>query len=96
MNYLVVYDVATTTPAGKKRLRTVARACEGFGQRVQYSVFEVCCSKTDLARLVAKLGQIVEPDEDSLRIYPVGVASFDDVLRVGIERALPSGDAWTI
>ena len=41
MMVLVTYDVSTTTPAGRKRLRRVARACQDFGQRVQLSVFEI-------------------------------------------------------
>jgi len=37
---LVTYDVATTTPEGRRRLRRAAKACLDFGQRVQNSVFE--------------------------------------------------------
>ena len=39
MLVLVCYDVNTETKAGRRRLRRVARACEGIGQRVQKSVF---------------------------------------------------------
>ena len=41
MMVLVTYDVSTTTPAGRSRLRRVARACQDLGQRVQLSVFEI-------------------------------------------------------
>jgi len=66
---LVCYDVNTTTPAGEKRLRRVAKACEGFGQRVQYSIFE--CTLTDilLDRMRSKLLDIIDSSTDSLRIY---------------------------
>lgn len=37
---LVTYDVATTTPIGKTRLRRTAKACLDYGQRVRNSVFE--------------------------------------------------------
>ena len=60
MNFLVVYDVETTTREGQRRLRQVARACEGYGQRVQYSVFEVVCDRTSMARLVVRLEEIME------------------------------------
>lgn len=40
MFVLVTYDVSTVTPEGRRRLRRVARVCENFGQRVQFSVFE--------------------------------------------------------
>jgi CRISPR-associated protein Cas2 len=41
MMVLVSYDVATSTEGGTRRLRRVARACKDFGQRVQFSVFEI-------------------------------------------------------
>ncbi len=41
---LVAYDINTETADGRRRLRRMAQACEDFGQRVQYSVFE--CSVT--------------------------------------------------
>lgn len=40
MMVLITYDVNTQTPAGKKRLRRVAKECVNYGQRVQNSVFE--------------------------------------------------------
>ena len=40
MLVIVCYDVNTEDRAGRRRLRRVARACEGMGQRVQKSVFE--------------------------------------------------------
>ena len=69
MELLVAYDVNTETPEGKRRLRRVAHVCEGFGQRVQYSVFECTLSEGDLARLVARLTKEADLTEDSLRLY---------------------------
>lgn len=40
MLIIVTYDVSTETREGRKRLRRVAKVCEGHGQRVQKSVFE--------------------------------------------------------
>jgi len=45
MNVLISYDVSTETPAGRRRLRKVAQACQDFGQRVQKSVFECSVSE---------------------------------------------------
>ena len=39
MLVLISYDVNTETPAGRKRLRKVAKVCVDHGQRVQNSVF---------------------------------------------------------
>ena len=48
MLVIVCYDVNTETRAGRRRLRRVARVCEGVGQRVQKSVFEC---QIDLAKM---------------------------------------------
>jgi CRISPR-associated protein Cas2 len=66
---LVTYDVDTSTKAGAKRLKKVARVCEGFGQRVQYSVFECTVSEAQLELLEARIQDIMNPEQDSLRIY---------------------------
>ena len=41
MYVLVTYDIQTTTPEGRRRLRHTAKACLDYGQRVQFSVFEL-------------------------------------------------------
>lgn len=41
MMVLVSYDVSTSSASGERRLRRLAKACRDYGQRVQYSVFEI-------------------------------------------------------
>ena len=96
MNLLVTYDVGTASEVGKRRLRQVARICEGYGQRVQYSVFEVTCSKANYVRLVAQLRETMEENEDSLRIYHFDRDGFDGVLRVGRQGAFHPDSPWTL
>lgn len=72
MLLLVTYDVDTTTPAGRKRLRKVAKACVDRGQRVQNSVFECSVDAAEAALLKAKLLSLIDPDADSLRFYNLG------------------------
>jgi CRISPR-associated protein Cas2 len=69
MEFLVAYDVATDTAQGRKRLRKVAQVCEAHGQRVQKSVFECTLNAAELEVLVHRLWRVMEPMEDSLRIY---------------------------
>jgi CRISPR-associated protein Cas2 len=69
MNILVTYDVNTQDAAGARRLRRVAKACESYGQRVQYSVFECSVNETQFERLRGKLLDRMDGDKDSLRIY---------------------------
>lgn len=72
MLVLVTYDVATTTPAGRKRLRRAAKACLDYGQRVQNSVFECVIDPAQWAQLEARLLDIYLPADDSLRFYFLG------------------------
>jgi len=69
MDILVTYDVNTLDSAGRSRLRKVAKTCEGRGQRVQFSVFECTVNEMEFDRLRDKLVRIINPEEDSLRIY---------------------------
>jgi CRISPR-associated protein Cas2 len=69
MEVLVAYDVSTDTPAGRRRLRRVAQVCEGFGQRVQKSVFECVLNAGQMEQLRHRLRKEINLDEDSLRIY---------------------------
>lgn len=75
MYMLVTYDVETTTPAGKRRLRKLARACLDHGQRVQFSVFELKVDPAQWAACRARLLSIFDPALDSLRFYHLGAHS---------------------
>lgn len=86
MDLLVTYDVDTTTPEGTARLRKVAKTCEAFGHRVQKSVFEVVCSEAQKLRLVARLLDIIEPAQDSIRLYRLPARLLDDVEHLGRPR----------
>jgi CRISPR-associated protein Cas2 len=72
MMVLVTYDVSTTSPAGRRRLTKVARACLDFGQRVQNSVFECRVDPEQWTRLRLRLLDLYVPEEDSLRFYFLG------------------------
>lgn len=72
MFVLVSYDVATTTAAGRRRLRRVAKACLDYGQRVQNSVFECQVDPERWTRLKLRLLKEFDASEDSLRFYFLG------------------------
>lgn len=69
---LVTYDVKTSEGNGAARLRAVAKACRDYGQRVQFSVFEVEVDPAQWTRLKARLEAIIKPELDSLRYYHLG------------------------
>jgi CRISPR-associated protein Cas2 len=88
MMVLVSYDVATTEANGARRLRRVARACQDFGQRVQYSVFEVEVDPAQWTRLKSRLMSEIDPEHDSLRFYFLGSNWQRRVEHVGAKAAL--------
>ena len=69
MLILVAYDVSTDTPAGRRRLRRVAKVCLNYGQRVQKSVFECKVDKTTYEVLEQRLLDEIDSKEDNLRLY---------------------------
>ncbi len=72
MMTLVSYDVSTVDKAGRTRLRKVAKACQNYGQRVQNSVFEVDVDYGIFLKLKDTLTKLIDPTQDSLRIYYLG------------------------
>lgn len=72
MLVLVSYDVSTVDPAGRRRLRRIAKTCLNFGQRVQNSVFECVVDPAQWSELRLQLLGIYEPEDDSLRFYFLG------------------------
>ncbi len=72
MMVLITYDVNTTTEAGKKRLRKVAKKCQDYGQRVQNSVFECLVDPVQWAALHKRLEELIDLEKDSLRYYFLG------------------------
>ena len=69
---LISYDVSTTTPQGKTRLRRVAKECQNHAQRVQASVFEANLDWSAFMLLKARLSELINADTDSLRFYYLG------------------------
>ena len=72
MMVLVTYDVSTIKEGGARRLRRVAKTCRDFGQRVQFSVFEIEVDPAQWTLLKASLEAIIDQAHDSLRYYYLG------------------------
>ncbi len=69
MMIIVGYDVSTETKAGRRRLRRVAKVCEGTGQRVQKSLFECQVDQMQYEELERRLLAEINLEEDCLRLY---------------------------
>ncbi|MBL8598610.1 MAG: CRISPR-associated endonuclease Cas2 [Devosia sp.] len=87
MLMLVTYDVRTSEPGGAGRLRRVAKVCRDFGQRVQYSVFEIEVDPAQWTVLKARLEAIIDPRSDSLRYYHLGASGRRRIEHVGAKPA---------
>jgi len=88
MMVLISYDVATSEAYGARRLRRVARACQDYGQRVQYSIFEVEVNPAQWTQLKSRLMAEIDPKHDSLRFYFLGRNWRDRMEHVGAKAAL--------
>ena len=88
MLVLVTYDVNTLEEGGKRRLRRVAKACEDFGQRVQFSVFEIEVDPAEWTKLKARLEGIIAAEHDSLRFYYLGANWQRRIEHVGAKPAM--------
>ena len=89
MLVLVSYDVSTEDAAGRKRLRKIAKECQNWGQRVQFSVFECLVEPAQWVALLDKLLKLMNEEKDSLRFYFLGANWQRRVEHVG---AKPSYD----
>ncbi|MBF0106831.1 MAG: CRISPR-associated endonuclease Cas2 [Deltaproteobacteria bacterium] len=63
-NILVFYDIADP-----RRLSRVAKLLQDYGNRVQYSVFELHVTMQKLRALHEQANKIIDDTEDSVRYY---------------------------
>jgi len=75
--YIVSYDVADP-----KRLRKVARVAEGFGYRLQYSVFECLLDPLRLEEMKASLRDQIHHTEDQVLFISLGNKRADSSLAI--------------
>ena len=67
--FIVSYDVCND-----KRLAKVLKTMRGFGDHLQYSVFECHLSRADLARCRQRLIDIIDRKEDQVLFVDLGPA----------------------
>ncbi|HDZ01907.1 MAG TPA: CRISPR-associated endonuclease Cas2 [Nitrospirae bacterium] len=86
MFVIVSYDVSTEG-SGQRRLRRVARACQDYGQRVQYSIFECMVDPAQWTVLRQRLLDEIDPEKDSLRFYYLGSNWRRRIEHVGLKKS---------
>jgi len=70
--YIVTYDISDP-----KRLRGVAKTLEGYGARLQFSVFECLLDRMRLAAAKAALRDIIDTSEDQILFIYLGPEATD-------------------
>ena len=83
--FLIAYDIADPV-----RLRRVCKVMEGYGDRLQYSVFICDLSRSELVHARADVEAEMLMSEDSLVIVDLGELSDARFLFVGRRRPLPA------
>lgn len=75
---LVAYDITD-----HKRLARVARVCEDYGVRVQYSLFECRLEESDFEDLWLKLLDEIDEQQDRIVAYKIDAKSAKETLTAG-------------
>ena len=83
MLVLVVYDINTESSKGQKRLKSIAKMCERYGQRVQNSVFECIFDNSKFIRFKNDIEGLINKDEDSVSLYEIGNKYEGRITRIG-------------
>jgi CRISPR-associated protein Cas2 len=78
MLVLVVYDI----PDDKRRTK-LAKFLEGYGERVQWSVFECFLSLEEMGRLYQQVKKRVKLQEDNVRFYWISRETVARILTIG-------------
>ncbi len=75
---LVAYDISEP-----KRLHNVAKICEDYGTRVQYSIFECRLEESEFQAFWRLLLQEIDPREDRLVAYKIDARCAKETLTAG-------------
>jgi CRISPR-associated protein Cas2 len=82
LSYVVCYDV----PDDGRRTR-LARVLDGYGRRVQYSVYEAVLDRVLFDNLLGRIVSVIDAGTDRVAIYPVCAACAGRRLALGTAAA---------
>lgn len=78
--YLICYDIVKNNRRNK-----VSNLLQGYGLRVQKSVFECVLTEDQYDMLDRKLAQYIKADEDQVRFYPMTAHTRRKVITLGVQ-----------
>jgi CRISPR-associated protein Cas2 len=88
---LVVYDI----PHDKRRTK-LANFLEGYGRRVQFSVFECFLSLDEMRVLSVKVAKLVNPEEDNVRFYWISEEAISRAISIGSPAPSPPAKYYVV
>lgn len=91
MLVVVVYDI----PDDKRRTK-LSNFLEGYGRRVQLSVFECFLNLEEMRQLYEKVRKLVKPAEDNVRFYWISQEAVSRSLTIGGEAPQPPPKYYVI
>ena len=80
MLVVVVYDI----PDNKRRTK-LSNFLEGYGRRIQYSVFECFLDLNEMQQLCQAIAKKVNTEEDNVRFYWLTPEAVSRTLTIGSE-----------
>ena len=91
MLVIVVYDI----PDNKRR-KKLSDFLEGYGRRVQYSVFECFIGLDEMRMLYEKIKKRVKSEEDNVRFYWISSESVSRSLTIGSDVPQPPPNYYVV
>lgn len=82
MRFVVCYDVAND-----RRRRQIATCLDGYGDRVQNSVFELVVDRTLMESCLAEISMLMDLSEDNIAIYRLCSSCERERLYLGVGEA---------
>ncbi|MBF0177527.1 MAG: CRISPR-associated endonuclease Cas2 [Magnetococcales bacterium] len=84
LRYIICYDVAHD-----RRRRRLSICLDGFGDRVQESVFEAVLDRLLFDKMISAIKAIISAKQDSVLIYPLCTPCAGKVQRIGVPGPVP-------
>lgn len=85
MYIILVYDISTLTPAGRKRLPKVMKKCRQYLRHTQKSVFEGEITEAKLFALKQEIKRLINDEEDYVVIYELPQKTLLQRENIGID-----------
>jgi CRISPR-associated protein Cas2 len=88
---VIVYDI----PDNKRRTK-LSNFLEGYGRRVQYSVFECFLTLEEMRKLAAQVKKRLKLEEDNVRFYWISTDDLEKTITLGSPPPEPPPSVYII